>query len=120
MNVSFDIIGQNIKKARRAAGLTQKQAAARSELSALHYKRIERGEQPVSMNQLARIGTALLTPFESLLSGCILDAGNHAAVLKTASDQPAGYAEYALILTHQYLEPFTAPVRALRCAGVLH
>ena len=68
MYVSFNIIGRNIKQARKAAHLTQEQAAERVGLSALHYGRIERGQRQVSLKQLARIGTALGTPFEALLA----------------------------------------------------
>lgn len=120
MNVSYAIIGENIQRARIAAKLTQEQAAKLLELSALHYGRIERGEHQISLGLLARIGTALCTPFESLLSGCILDPENHAAVLQAACDQPAGYAEYALMLTEQYRDQFKALAGEFRLRDVLH
>lgn len=114
MEISFAIIGQNIRRARKAAHLTQEQVAERIKLSTLHYGRIERGERQVSLKQLARIGTALSTPFESFWAGCILDRENYAAVLENAADQPAGYAEYALILLDQYRAQLKAYVRELR------
>ena len=120
MNVSYAIIGQNIRQARQAAKLTPQQAAERSELSASHYERIERGEHQVSLSQLARIGTALRTPFESLLVGCILNTENYGAALEMASNQPAGYAEYALMLTEQYRDQFKALAGEFRLKDVLH
>lgn len=108
MYVSFNIIGRNIKQARKAAHLTQEQAAERVGLSALHYGRIERGQRQVSLKQLARIRTALGTPFEALLADCILDQENVASVLEAAADQPKGCAEYALILLDQYREQLKA------------
>lgn len=113
MVISFDIIGQNIRRARRAAHLTQEQAAEKVELSTLQYGRIERGQKQVSLTQLAKIGTALNTPFETLLAGCILDMEDSAA-MKSAGDQPAGYAEYALILLDQYRAQLKSYARSLK------
>lgn len=113
MYVSFNIIGRNIRRARKAAHLTQEQAAELVGLSALHYGRIERGQRQVSLKQLARIGTALGVPLEALLADCILDRENVAVVLDAAADQPRGCAEYALILLDQYREQLQAYVREL-------
>lgn len=113
MEISFIVIGKNIRKARKVAHLTQEQAAERVGLSALHYGRIERGQQQVSLKQLARIGTALGVPLEALLADCILDQENVALVLKAAADQPKGCAEYALILLDQYREQLKAYAREL-------
>lgn len=113
MEISFIVIGKNIRKARKATHLTQEQAAERVGLSALHCGRIERGQQQVSLKQLARIGTALGVPLETLLADCILDQENVALVLKAAADQPKGCAEYALILLDQYREQLKAYAREL-------
>lgn len=113
MYVSFSVIGRNIRRARKAAHLTQEQADEKIGLSTLHYGRIERGQRQVSLKQLARIGTALGTPFEALLADCILDQENVASVLEEAADQPKGCAEYALILLDQYREQLKAYAREL-------
>lgn len=116
MNISFAIIGQNIRRARKSAHLTQEQAAELIELSTLQYGRIERGEKQPSLTQLARIGTALHTPMETLLAGCILDMEDFAAG-SGADEQPAGYAEYALVLLDQYRAQLKAYARTLDHEG---
>lgn len=110
MEISFAIIGRNIRRARKAAHLTQEQAAESAQLSTVQYGRIERGERQVSLTQLAKIGTALSTPFESLLAGCVLDMDTS---LKAAGDQPAGYAEYSLLLLDQYRAQLKSYAREL-------
>ena len=114
MEISYIVIGQNMRKARKAAHLTQEQAAEKIGLSALHYGRIERGQRQVSLKQLARIGTALGTSFEALLADCILDQENAALVSEAAADQPRGCAEYALILLDQYRDQLKAYARELQ------
>ncbi|MGN0991186.1 MAG: helix-turn-helix domain-containing protein [Candidatus Ventricola sp.] len=114
MEISFLVIGLNMRKARKAAHLTQEQAAERIGLSTLHYGRIERGQRQVSLKQLARIGTALGTPFEALLADCVLDQENASSVLEAAADQPRGCAEYALILLDQYRDQLKAFARELQ------
>ena len=114
MEISLIMIGRNIRKARKAAHLTQEQTAERVGLSTLHYGRIERGQRQVSLKQLARVGTALSTPFEALLADCILDRENVASALETATDQPKGCVEYALILLDQYREQLKAYARELQ------
>ena len=46
MIVSYKTIGQNIRAARKAAGLTQEQIAEQLRMSQLHFGRLERGERP--------------------------------------------------------------------------
>ena len=59
MLVSFKAIGSNIRAARKAQGLTQEQAAELLKMSQLHFGRLERGERPASLEQLARIAQVL-------------------------------------------------------------
>lgn len=71
MIVSYKTIGQNIRAARKEAGFTQEQMAERLKMSHLHFGRLERGERPASLEQLAQIAQALHVPLAALLSGCV-------------------------------------------------
>ena len=55
MLVSYKTIGLNIRSARREAGLTQEQIAERLRMSQLHFGRLERGERPASLEQIAQV-----------------------------------------------------------------
>lgn len=72
MLVSYKTIGRNIKAARTEAGLTQEQTAELLKISQLHFGRLERGERPASLEQLAQISRVLHVPVSSLLNGCII------------------------------------------------
>jgi len=78
--VSYKTIGSNIRAARKEANLTQEQIAERLKMSQLHFGRLERGERPASLEQIAQIAQALSVPLASLLNGCVLD--------ETFSNQP--------------------------------
>ena len=71
MYVSFKVIGSHIRDARKAKGLTQEQFAERLGLSTLHYGRLERGDRPASLEQIARIADELGISTLSLLSGSL-------------------------------------------------
>ena len=71
MLISYKTIGRNIRSARKALHLTQEQAAGLLGISLLHYGRLERGERPASLEQLAALSLALKTTLPALLSGCI-------------------------------------------------
>ena len=73
MIVSYKTIGQNIRAARKAAGLTQEQIAEQLRMSQLHFGRLERGERPASLEQIALIAQTLRVPLASLLSGCVME-----------------------------------------------
>lgn len=73
MFVSYKAIGLNIKKARLKANRTQEQLAEQINLSLLHYGRLERGQRPASLEQIARIANVLGVPTSSLLNGCVID-----------------------------------------------
>ena len=70
--VSYKTIGRNIRQARVRAGLTQEQTAELLKISQLHFGRLERGERPASLEQIARIAQVLEVSTASLLSGCTL------------------------------------------------
>ena len=69
MNVSFKVIGRNLRQIRLNNKLTQEQAAEILNISLLHYGRLERGERAVSLVQLARIAELLNTSIEALMFG---------------------------------------------------
>ncbi|MBQ4265991.1 MAG: helix-turn-helix domain-containing protein [Clostridia bacterium] len=102
MKASFTIIGHNIKKARKAAQLTQEQAAEQIGISPLHYGRLERGECAASIEMLTRIADTLHTSIYVLLQDCILDKENHPALFDSPNQQTREYGEYALLLLDEY------------------
>lgn len=71
MLVSFKAIGSNIRAARKAQGLTQEQAAELLKMSQLHFGRLERGERPAALEQLAQIARVLHVSMPTLLRGSI-------------------------------------------------
>lgn len=73
MIVSYRTIGLNIRAARRETGLTQEQMAERLKMSQLHFGRLERGERPASLEQLAQIAQVLCVPLSTLLNGCVVE-----------------------------------------------
>lgn len=73
MLVSYRTIGLNIREARKEAGLTQEQIAEKLKMSQLHFGRLERGERPASLEQLAQIALTLDVSLASLLNGCVVE-----------------------------------------------
>lgn len=71
MLISYKTIGRNIRAARKATGQTQEQIAQQLHISPLHYGRLERGERPASLEQLANVSLVLKTPLAQLLSNCM-------------------------------------------------
>jgi len=60
MNMSTqEKFGQNIRKARTKAGLTQEQLAERADLHTNYYARVERGEENPSYETIEKIVKAL-------------------------------------------------------------
>lgn len=73
MIVSYRTIGQNIRAARKEAGFTQEQMAEKLKMSQLHFGRLERGERPASLEQIAQIAQSLHVSLASLLNGCVVE-----------------------------------------------
>lgn len=71
--VSYKTIGRNIREARMEANLTQEQTAEQLRISQLHFGRLERGERPASLEQIAQIAHVLGVPVASLLNGCVVN-----------------------------------------------
>ena len=90
MLVSYKAIGRNIRAARKKLSLTQEQAAERMKISVLHYGRLERGERPASLEQLANASLVLNAPLAQLLSNCV--EGENFGVAPENSAQTLGEA----------------------------
>lgn len=72
MLISYKTIGRNIRTARKIRNLTQEQTAELMKLSVLHYGRLERGERPASLEQIAQIAQVLKTSLAQLLKDCAI------------------------------------------------
>ncbi|MFH1024224.1 MAG: helix-turn-helix transcriptional regulator [Planctomycetota bacterium] len=59
-------LGQNIRRLRRQAGLTQEAIARKCRINAKHYGEVERGNRNVSLSTLARIAKGLRVEFPQL------------------------------------------------------
>lgn len=91
MEVSYQTIGSNIKKARKVLRMTQAEIAERLGMSVLHYGRLERGERRVSFAQLARVADVLHVSFYDLLAGAVFS--DRAALRKMIASYSAEVSE---------------------------
>jgi len=66
-DMDYKELGQRIKNARLAAGLTQEQLAEKINLSSGHCAHVERGTTKVSLSALVNIANALNTTPDKLL-----------------------------------------------------
>jgi len=62
-------IGENIRKARRRAGLTQEQLAERADLHPVYISQLERGTKAVSIEALWKLAKSLRVPMTTFLRG---------------------------------------------------
>ena len=63
------ILGQNIRKERKRVGLSQEKLAEKADLHPVYVGDVERGEEIVSIDSLARIAKALKVALHDLFSG---------------------------------------------------
>ena len=63
------ILGENIRSKRKAIGFSQEKLAERAELHPNYIGYVERGDQTISVDSLARIAAALKVTLEELLRG---------------------------------------------------
>jgi transcriptional regulator with XRE-family HTH domain len=63
------IIGENIRKQRKAMKLTQERLAEKADLHPVYFGQLERGEESASVRALARIAKALKVPLKDLVDG---------------------------------------------------
>jgi transcriptional regulator with XRE-family HTH domain len=61
------IVGQNIRNYRRQARLSQERLAEKAALSYKYLGEIERGQENISLDALARIADALKVPLTDLV-----------------------------------------------------
>lgn len=59
MKVSYETIGQNVRRAREAAGMSLERMAGRVRFSQTHLMRVEAGERPVSLEELTALCNVL-------------------------------------------------------------
>jgi len=62
-------LGQNIRKERKRVGLSQEKLAEKADLHPVYVGDVERGEENVSIDSLARIAKALKVALHDLFSG---------------------------------------------------
>ena len=65
--ITGEVIGERIRKAREAAGLNQKEAAAAADMNLRNYQHYEAGRKLASIPVLVRIANALGATWEELL-----------------------------------------------------
>lgn len=61
-------IGENIRRHRKAAGLSQEKLAEKSDLHPVYFGQVERGEQTVSVHALVRIAKAIKIKLSDLVA----------------------------------------------------
>ena len=69
--ISHQVIGRNMRDARKKKGYTQLEASQKLGVSHLHYGRWERGDRPASLEMIAQVAVAFDTTVEALLSGAV-------------------------------------------------
>ncbi len=67
--IDYKAIGQRIKEARKAMGLTQEQASELCDITPSFYGNIERGDKKMSLETLARISEGLSVSTDRLIFG---------------------------------------------------
>jgi len=63
------IIGENIRRQRKALKLTQERLAEKADLHPVYLGQVERGQETASVHALARIARALKIPLKELVDG---------------------------------------------------
>jgi transcriptional regulator with XRE-family HTH domain len=63
------VVGRNIKRLRKAQGLTQEELAHRSGLHPVELARAERGQRDMRISTIAKIARGLKVPASELVAG---------------------------------------------------
>lgn len=63
------ILGESIRAKRKHLGLSQEKLAEKADLHPVYLGAVERGEENVSIDSLARIAKALKSPLRDLVQG---------------------------------------------------
>lgn len=69
------LFARNVRRVRRAQGLTQEQLAERAHLHPNYISSVERGERNISIRNIERIALALAVSIPALLTPAENDAG---------------------------------------------
>ena len=116
MDIIMKTNGNNIKKARKAAGLTQEQTAELIGISLLHYGRLERGERSISLKQLTLISDALNADIGVLLKNSVLPSMEGSRILDELDSSSLEHVEYALALIDEFRSQIMAYYQHLKTA----
>ena len=68
MEIDYKLIGERIREARKAKGLTQERLSEEIDVTIAFMSRIERGTSQINLKRLAQISTALDIPIEKLIT----------------------------------------------------
>jgi XRE family transcriptional regulator, regulator of sulfur utilization len=63
------VLGENIRARRKQAGISQEKLAEEADLHPVYVGNVERGEENISIDSLARIARALSVSVSDLVSG---------------------------------------------------
>ena len=74
MAIDYKLLGERIRNARTALGLTQERLAEIASLSTSHMSNIETGTTRVSLNTVVRLANALGVSTDHLLADSVLHA----------------------------------------------
>lgn len=64
------ILGQNIRRRRQQAALSQEKLAEKAELSTVFINRVEAGKENISVDALQRVAKSLQASLRDLFEGC--------------------------------------------------
>jgi DNA-binding XRE family transcriptional regulator len=63
------VLGENIRSKRKSIGYSQERLAEKAELHPTYVSDVERGQETISVDALARIAKALKTPLRDFFDG---------------------------------------------------
>ena len=126
------MIGERIKRARVAAGLSQREAAKRADLSAMAISKFERGEATPTSKTLIRLARALNTPTEFFFRPETVTLGKLeyrkrsslgrkqlARIEADVLDQVERFLELLSLFPNAPVQPFEIPAKAPEIIGAL-
>ena len=77
MNVDYKLIGERIKKARKAKGMTQETLAERLNVTIGYVSQFERGITKISLDLLGSVSSVLGCDIASLVSESAINSGEY-------------------------------------------
>lgn len=106
MSLKYEVIGRNIRNARKRKNMTQEKAAELLDISLQHYGKLERGDRHINLPKLAEVSELFDIPLERLVEGAMptpedalpeIDAGD-SGFLDTMQQLSKGCSDSALRL----------------------